>query len=583
MHAPQTLALAIVLCAAVAHGAAPTTNYVNTWTYNPTAKTFDAGTTGTATTCVATEDQFPNKGVVSYANFKVTYHKTYKIVENKAANKKYLLHQRGCTKSTDATVTALKADTATFGGEFDIPLKSVKVASTTYFPFMEQIGERPAMRVYDSFTAGHGTTPCMQKQWADGWIKLKSASDAATVEATFGSGATGAGAIVMSDTAEPTFYGMSEWAEFMALWFNREQKVATLTDTVRSNWLQCKAENSKQLATATAKPKVLFVEYYFTSYPSSGTFKGWSVEPCHKCDDGSMPVLTNDFDGNGVWKCGVSGKGPTTLSGANRYCELIEAAGGQVMQNHVLRNSAVQANPTVPASGTVDPWPVGPWAGGGSMAGGLSGYNNAQLESVAKDVDIIIVKTGDCGCKWSTPACTAQQCSDKFRDEFQQMTGIPAVANKKVFDFYGTVDPKGGNAMLSGAGLSVDVLLQDFIKAISGDTSQTTKDHTYHFLRDNFAVGSWGERFACGAAGAPTIGCTPTAASIADKCTAANAIAADSLTAPKCKSYIEPAAASPAAATNSTVESSGSTLSPVVSSLLAAVMAVFALKSGTGY
>ena len=35
--------------------AAPTTNYVNTWTYNPTAKTFDAGTTGTATTCDVTE------------------------------------------------------------------------------------------------------------------------------------------------------------------------------------------------------------------------------------------------------------------------------------------------------------------------------------------------------------------------------------------------------------------------------------------------------------------------------------------------------------------------------------------------
>ena len=147
---------------------------------------------------------------------------TYKIVENKAANKKYLLHQRGCTKSTDDTVTKLKTKAA-YAGEFDIPLKSVAVASTTYFPFMEQIGERPAMRVYSGWTAGHGTTPCMQKQWADGWIKMSSASDAATVEATFGSTATGAGAIVMSDTAEPTFYGMSEWAEYMALWFNREQ------------------------------------------------------------------------------------------------------------------------------------------------------------------------------------------------------------------------------------------------------------------------------------------------------------------------------------------------------------------------
>ena len=77
--------------------------------------------------------------------------------------------------------------------------------------------------------------------------------------------------------------------------------MATLTGTVRSNWLQCKAENSKQLAAATRKPKVLFLEYYFSSYPSSGTFKGWSVEPCHKCDDGSMPVLTNDFHCASVW------------------------------------------------------------------------------------------------------------------------------------------------------------------------------------------------------------------------------------------------------------------------------------------
>ena len=35
--------------------AAPTTNYVNTWTYDSTAKTFDAGNTGTATACDPTE------------------------------------------------------------------------------------------------------------------------------------------------------------------------------------------------------------------------------------------------------------------------------------------------------------------------------------------------------------------------------------------------------------------------------------------------------------------------------------------------------------------------------------------------
>ena len=174
---------------------------------------------------------------------------TYKIVENKAANKKYLLHQRGCTRSTDATVTALKADVATFGGEFEIPLKSVAVDSSTYFPFLEQIGERAAIRLYNYFTT-YGSSPCIRKQFADSWTKSKSVkwdatngwwadgnwngafdageadSDAAlaTVEATFASAAgKGKGTVLMSDTKESTFYGMGEWTEYIALWFNREQ------------------------------------------------------------------------------------------------------------------------------------------------------------------------------------------------------------------------------------------------------------------------------------------------------------------------------------------------------------------------
>ena len=177
---------------------------------------------------------------------------TYKIVENKAEGKKYLLKQRGCPNPSDSTVTALRNDAATFGGEFDVPLKSVAVTSSTYFPFLEQMGERPALRLYNTGTK-YGATGCMQKQYEDGWTKAKSLkwdstngwyADAnwnsafdtgeadtdpalATIEATFTSSLSHSNvnmnSILLSDTAEPTFYGRGEWMEYMALWFNREQ------------------------------------------------------------------------------------------------------------------------------------------------------------------------------------------------------------------------------------------------------------------------------------------------------------------------------------------------------------------------
>ena len=347
------------------------------------------------------------------------------------------------------------------------------------------------------------------------------------------------------------------------------------------------AESSSSGLTTVTKPKVLMLDYNFNTYASYGTYKGWGVSPCHKCADGSMPVLTNDFDGMGVWKCGMNGKGATELAAPYRYCEVIEAAGGEVYNQHVLANPAVQASTSAgPANNDVTPWPVGPWPGGGSNVGGLSGYNNAQLELVAKDVDIIILKTGNCGCSWSTKPCTAEECVQKYDDVFKGLTGIKAVANKKVFDFYGTVDPHGGTAFYSD--FSVDVFLKDFIKAVSGDTSQATKQHDFYYLRDNFAVNSWGDLYECGDPGAPAKGCRPTKTSLVAKCT--DPLMMDSITADQCAAYVPPVVDVAAQAQENikqekagTAASSGSFLTPTFGLLLAPVMVAFTLKSGAGY
>ena len=326
--------------------------------------------------------------------------------------------------------------------------------------------------------------------------------------------------IVMSDTAESTFYAAGEWTEYIALFFNKEKVVKTLVDDVRSKWLCHSANHAKQLAPNTPKPKVLFLEWQNQTY-GWGTYKGWEVEACYSCSDGSYPTLGQDFDGS-KWQCGLN-KIPATKTAAHRYCELIRAAGGEVLNNHVLANPAVALadEATAPANDGVTPFPQGPWKGPAGK-GSKSGYSHADLAKVAKDADIIILKTGNCNCAWDTPACTAKQCSDYYANQVfgdASLSQIKAVRNKKVFDMYNSVDPNWGTYYVQAPGLFADVMLEDFIKAISSDTSKTTAAHSLVFLRDNFKANSWGNLYKCGEAGAPSVGCAPTKASLVAKCT----------------------------------------------------------------
>ena len=74
---------------------------------------------------------------------------------NKAVtpNKKYVLYQRGCPEP----------DVADADASFAIPLRSVALSSSTYFPVMHYMGEKPAFRFY-TFWRTYSGNACIHKQ-----------------------------------------------------------------------------------------------------------------------------------------------------------------------------------------------------------------------------------------------------------------------------------------------------------------------------------------------------------------------------------------------------------------------------------
>ena len=186
----------------------------------------------------------------------------------------------GSTAPTDVTgVTAT----------FTIPLTSVAVGSSTYFPVFHYMGEKAAIRLYTSGTM-YSDDACIQKQADDSYTKLNPAAwpaslhfdgakyvlktadvtsgtctnctcsnlavtnstpyhtcssctcadvtptatdiEALNIEATF-TGSSGWGyshknEILISDTTEEGFDAVAQWSEYIAAFFNRETEVSGL-------------------------------------------------------------------------------------------------------------------------------------------------------------------------------------------------------------------------------------------------------------------------------------------------------------------------------------------------------------------
>ena len=74
----------------------------------------------------------------------------------------------------DADVIAAIAAIANVTAQYTIPLSAVSVASSSYFPLFQYMGELPAVRLYTSGVI-YGANGCMHKQVADNHTLLNPA------------------------------------------------------------------------------------------------------------------------------------------------------------------------------------------------------------------------------------------------------------------------------------------------------------------------------------------------------------------------------------------------------------------------
>jgi len=505
--------------------------YVNEWTESADGKTFTVAP-GDASTCTATTDMFPSKIMSVDAQFSVEYKNHYKIVTNKVEGAKYLLVQRGCTAPTDAEITAASlasvSSMADITATFTVPLTSVALTSSSYFPVFHYMGEKQAIRLYSS-SVMYSSNGCMQKQAANGHTLLNGASydslyeggkyvdhtaykaepaahsactnctctgttmsnsseyhnctaatstpctcertssphptlDALNIQATFG-GVSGKNLIKISDTTEESFYHVGEWSEYIATFFNKELEVKGLADTARTRWNGEKNGIITQLG--STRRKVLLLGGYHIG--KSYYYDGWMVPPCKKAD-----------------VCPEAGSAAGTKCGAERWCQLVRDAGGEVM------------NMNLPATWTDSQY------GGGAK----EGVTNAQLIAFAAEVDVVIFKS-------------AMETEVAMTAILADMKGIKAVDDSMAFDNQRIIYSAGvswdgaakiGNAIFENAQIEPDVMLQDIIKMVD-----PAYNHKMVFFR-NLKTEGMGNDIPCPNK-AGKAGCVMTPASLIANCT----------------------------------------------------------------
>lgn len=312
--------------------------------------------------------------------------------------------------------------------------------------------------------------------------------------------------VQVADTVETNFYAMGEWIKYHALFFNREKAVQKVTDSSRERWL-CHSDNND----LKVKRKVLVLDYFNTSYPEYRTMKGWELKACTVCPDGSDPVMQLGAEVFAELQCvGKDGTRKVAVASPTyRWCEMIKAAGG-VPLNADVHTMAVQDPKQSPDKG--------PWKG--YQPGSRTGITPEQLIFFAKDADIIVLQSGGCHV-WPDPVTgqnlhTPATCKDAWTTLFSKLSDIKAVQNKDVWDMQRSLQPSGGVDYLSSVVIEPDVLLEDMIKAISADTSSSTKKHTFQFMRNTYKDG-WGNKEPC--TETITSGCLPKAMDLMKLCT----------------------------------------------------------------
>eukprot|EP00656_Telonema_subtile_P037355 TRINITY_DN41559_c0_g2_i1.p1 TRINITY_DN41559_c0_g2~~TRINITY_DN41559_c0_g2_i1.p1 ORF type:complete len:339 (+),score=44.81 TRINITY_DN41559_c0_g2_i1:100-1116(+) len=313
------------------------------------------------------QDYFPIKVSAGHSpSWSVTYYGYYKIVLVRttagAVAKTYLLVQDGCpTPSVSADVT------------FNVPVSRVGLGSSTYEAYVEMLGERTTVVAKNGW---YTSSPCMNLLIDQG--QVEDATDTCpTLDVAFddsygswwGAGYNGNNcaeniAVEVRASGETQLLPQLEWLEFFSLFYNQEREVETyLTETEPAiACLQSKVEQyvADQRANGKLAVKVL-----------------WATPPA--------------TDG-GLWTVG---------SCPNYYCEMIAAAGGDILN---VRSSIT------------------------SLATSARTSTNLFQAGFAADVDIILSGTL---YDSSYSALSTDQCSVVWASAVP--AGVPAMDNQRIY------------------------------------------------------------------------------------------------------------------------------------------------------
>lgn len=326
----------------------------------------------------------------------VSYHGTYKVLTD-ASHKQHVLYLCG----TPAPSADGFAANASF---WRVPISKVATTSTTYLPFLEMIGERGSLAAYAS-SFEYVTSACALKLHRDG--DVAEAYDSASysmdnamledlgVELTIADmwSASAHNAFVMSDTQEDSVLKIAEYVELVALFFNREAEATAAITSMVENYMCAKA-SAAELAAAAEPVKVLW---------STEWNGGWSIAACPS------------------W-----------------YCEIVEAAGGAVLEASEYG-----------MEGEVTIW-------------GTTYLSTAQVAELALNADV-----------WIVPGAFDSSFAANF-------SHVPAVSNGRLFDYQGV---NGANDWFERRVVEPDTVLQDVAQALY-PTSALFADHQRKWLRD---------------------------------------------------------------------------------------------------
>ena len=256
----------------------------------------------------ANADYFPIKVSPQRSTlWSVTYHKSYKVVENKADKTSYVAYLCG---------TPVPQLTGTLEGAklVEIPIKTAAVLPSVIVPFVEYIGRRESI-VYTG--TQNIQSNCIAKLTQDSKIEALSLYGtgfsvlaASPPDAVFcdtgdwGSCKSGQGSglldnvttISVAQHLESSLFGDVEWVEYLSLFYNREKAAKDVVDNIEARF-EC--EKKKVTEVAGNKVKVCWANYYPNKH----------------------------VDGNASWSVGAD----CSVSDAAWYCPIAEAAGIEVI------------------------------------------------------------------------------------------------------------------------------------------------------------------------------------------------------------------------------------------------------------